>query len=341
MRSLLINIIQGCNLWKRGGCSFCFYQNGGGFPKKFTIMDLDVFDKTLDNWLSDNNQIKDLNVYFTSGEFTLLNFEYINRILNIEKKYEDKYGVRLTNHVQTNGILIDKMWASFLRDNKFRVGLSLEALPELQNSMRCNSLAETLKGLKLLQDGGYTPGVISVLTKEALICLLQGNNIEKHFKFFLDLGIHNWGYNPYITPYFSSDHIISDSDYTQFLSKAMDLWLQQPEKPVIRIREFDDLLCLTLGKRTRGCTFNESCSNFIQIDPLGDIYPCERLIGFDCYQKLGNVVFDKIINVLKNRKIGNSKGCTAMQVDGNYRYSGTTRVLINKFQEVLNHAKAA
>ncbi len=75
-------------------------------------------------------------VQFTwqGGEPTLLGVEFFRRVVELQKKYAN--GKKVSNSIQTNGILLDDRWCEFLTDNGFLVGLSIDGPRKLHDLYR-------------------------------------------------------------------------------------------------------------------------------------------------------------------------------------------------------------
>src|SRR5271169_1574915 len=106
-----------CNL----DCAYCYYLHKErllGSDSKFRISDEIVF-----SW--------------QGGEPTLLGVEFFEKVVALEKKYQ-RPGLHIENDLQTNGTLLNDEWCSFLRENKFLVGLSIDGPQELHDKFRVN-----------------------------------------------------------------------------------------------------------------------------------------------------------------------------------------------------------
>ena len=69
------------------------------------------------------------------GEPTLMGIDFFQRAVNIQQRYA-KHGIKISNSLQTNAVLIDESWAGFLKDENFLVGVSLDGPPELHDIYR-------------------------------------------------------------------------------------------------------------------------------------------------------------------------------------------------------------
>jgi uncharacterized protein len=71
------------------------------------------------------------------GEPTLRGIDFFRRAVALQKKHAQP-NQRIENDLQTNGVLIDEKWASFLKENRFLVGLSIDGPRELHDAYRVN-----------------------------------------------------------------------------------------------------------------------------------------------------------------------------------------------------------
>jgi uncharacterized protein len=102
--------------------------------------------------------------------------------------------LKLSHSLQTNGTLLTKSWATFIRDNDIRVGVSIDGPERFHDRNRVTRRGEgtherTLAGLRQLQAAGVDFHVITVLTAESLAVP------DEFFDFYVDHGIRQVGFN--------------------------------------------------------------------------------------------------------------------------------------------------
>ena len=68
------------------------------------------------------------------GEPTLMGLDFYKRAIELEKKYGHNQSVG--NGLQTNGILLDKNWAAFLKEYDWLVGISLDGPEHIHDRYR-------------------------------------------------------------------------------------------------------------------------------------------------------------------------------------------------------------
>lgn len=358
--SLLIQFVRGCNLWGQGGCSYCFYRKV--IPEETTYMEVDLFEDIVKQYTQIYPHQQEINIHSMGGEPLLAGVGYFEKILAVERKFG---GISFQNHLQTNATLITEEWAAFLKDNDIKIGVSMEALPELQNQFRCGTADVVLRGIKKLRAVGIPLSTISVINNTSLKHLLQGDNIKGHFEFFMREGICSWAYNLYISHDFADPERVNPNEYGSFLKKVIDTWLNLPPEPTVSIREVDDLLCIATGKKyLLGCTFSRGCAKYLTIGPYGEVTPCERLIGSRYENLFGNIKQNKgLIGVYKSAAYRNflkqtqelpkqclsctlkklcNDGCTAMRdTEGRFILCETIKRLSAYLKEVINNACTA
>jgi len=123
-----------CNL----DCAYCYYLHKEellGSDSKFRISD-EILEAHIRQYIE--GQRGDEVVFsWQGGEPTLLGVEFFEKVVALEKKYQ-RPGLHIENDLQTNGTLLDDQWYSFLRQNKFLVGLSIDGPQELHDRFRVN-----------------------------------------------------------------------------------------------------------------------------------------------------------------------------------------------------------
>ena len=69
------------------------------------------------------------------GEPTLMGLDFFHRVVKLQQRYK-KHNQTIENDLQTNGILLNDEWCSFLKEHDFLVGLSIDGPPELHDVYR-------------------------------------------------------------------------------------------------------------------------------------------------------------------------------------------------------------
>ena len=230
------------------------------------------------------------------GEPLLAGIDYYREICAVQKSLTEKLGIAFLNNVQTNATLIDDEWASFFRENNFHVGVSLDGPKEIHDLHRKNfagegSFDKTMRGINILKEHGFHPGVICVVNKDNIALP------DELFNFFYDNGL----------PFKTNDCTKSVSgkiddtlqvepdSYSLFLLRIFDLWIEKND-PNYRVAPIDNFVKGMLGHKTNICKLNGGCQQNLSFDINGDVYPCDGYLGEN--QVLGNFLSEEISSIV-------------------------------------------
>jgi len=284
-----------CNL----RCKYCFYHQTD--QRIVHVMENELLERIIAQvlQLSYRNQL----FIWHGGEPLLAGMEFFEQVVESQKKYKKDSQV-VENGIQTNGILINKTWASFLRANKFDVSLSIDGTSQNHNSFRKDvsgrgSFQKVLNALEILRSQNIEPGVIQVITAKNTL------RARENFCFFVEsLGIKKWSIIPYFDPLGENkdmtEQSVTNEMFTAFLKAYLKLWLNKDD-PTIKIQEIEDFLCGIWGKRASLCSFSGTCSSFICIDQDGKVYPCDGYLSNDPAFALGDLSKITLSELMKSR----------------------------------------
>jgi uncharacterized protein len=258
-------------------CGYCFYHNLDQKLQKRMSFEL------LKTFMCQHLELVSGNLSFIwhGGEPLLAGLDFFQEVIRLQKLLIS-VDRSVRNSIQTNGTLITDEWASFFKENDFKVGVSLDGGMESHDRFRvthavCGTFNNTVRGIKILRKYDLEPSVIQTITRVNVF------RAEEDFRFFVDnLGLSSFGVNPYLDLSKSNEYMqeqsLSNDELTQVLKTYTDLWLRHDDDS-LRIREIDNCLAGLCGKRARGCSFNGTCHIFYTINYDGKIYPCDRLSG--------------------------------------------------------------
>jgi len=157
-----------CNL----DCKYCFYlEKGQLYPGKTNVAAWAMPDDVLESYIRqyiESQDVPAISFAWQGGEPTLLGVAYFCRIVELQKKYSG--GKTIENAFQTNGVLLDDLWAKFLATNNFLVGLSIDGPQGLHDRYRLDKGAQptfdrVLRGLGYLQKHGVKFNTLTVVQR--------------------------------------------------------------------------------------------------------------------------------------------------------------------------------
>lgn len=280
-----------CNM----NCEYCFYKDVSSNRKdSFTsIMSVDTAEQLIASALEYADE--SCTFLFQGGEPTLAGLDFFRAIIELESKHA-KDGVKISNAIQTNGYLIDEIWAQFLASNGFLVGLSLDGPAEIHNSYRKDCLGKetfnrAMNAARLLDKYGAEYNVLSVVTGRS------AKHIEKIYNFFKRQGFRWLQFIPCLEPLGhdrgQAGFHLGSAEYERFLIRIFDLWYRDlMNGDFISIRHIDNWLQMLLGIPPEACSMKGYCSVQFVVEGDGRIYPCDfYVLDALCLGKVGDTSF--------------------------------------------------
>jgi len=213
------------------------------------------------------------------GEPTLMGLDFYLRAVEFEKHYKKK-GQRVYNALQTNGLLLDKKWAEFLRDNNFLLGISIDGPAKFHDAYRITKGGEPthlliMEKIKLLQRYNVQFNALAVLTDK------NGREPEALFEFFQDTGINYMQFIPCLEVNERGDGLASFSInpdiYGDFLCRMFDKWYNDGA-PFCYVRDYEEWFIDYVHGTHPSCTFTPYCGGSLVVEYNGNVYPCDFFV---------------------------------------------------------------
>ena len=116
MNILIKPVSSLCNM----KCNYCFYHDESKNREFYFkgIMNDDTINNIIEKALEFSQNY--INFAFQGGEPTLAGINYFKKFIN-KVKEKNIGNKKISYSIQTNGLLIDKEWAKFLKENNFLV----------------------------------------------------------------------------------------------------------------------------------------------------------------------------------------------------------------------------
>lgn len=291
-----------CNL----KCEYCYYLEKGRFypsEKKFrmpeTVLE-DFIRQTIDAQYRAGSTI--IWLLWQGGEPTMLGLDYFRKTVELEKKHAPG-GVVIRNAIQTNATLLDEEWATFLRQNEFLVGVSIDGPRKLHDRHRKDragqgTFDQVTKGARLLLDHGVEVNALCVVHRE------NARKPRDVYRFLTKTGFRHIQFIPVVErtvpdgsltgpPQTDQDieaqvsrWSVLPKDYGDFLNAIFDEWVLHDVGKVF-VQFIEVQLGLWLGGPASLCVFAEECGNALALEHNGDLYACDHYVYPD--YRLGNI----------------------------------------------------
>ena len=191
--------------------------------------------------------------------------------------------------MQTNGLLLDREWAAFLREEEFLVGLSLDGDSDAN---RCRRKADgqpawraAMDAAALLRREKTDFNILAVMTAH------WAGRCEEIYRFFKKQGFRYLQFIPCLRPFgdrTKSELYMAPAQYADCLTRLFRLYAKDyTSGSYVSIRQFDNYVRMYLGERPEQCGMAGHCSFQFVIEGNGDVFPCD----FYCvdHWRLGNI----------------------------------------------------
>jgi uncharacterized protein len=240
-----------------------------------------------------------------------MGIDFFRRTLELEKQFAAP-GQRILNTLQTNATLIDDEWASFLAENGFLIGVSIDGPREMHDRYRVDkggkpTFDRVIAGLDALKRHNVDWNALVTLNSA------NGDHGLEVYRFLRDeLGASFIQLIP-IVEHEEGERVtsrsISGEQYGQFLIEVFDEWAQHDVGDVF-VTMFDTALAHWLGMDQVGsCVQARTCGDALALEHNGDLYSCDHYV--DPEYLLGNITEGRTLLQLvespQQRAFGNAK----------------------------------
>ena len=277
-------------------CRYCFYADVSTLRSvaSYGMMDISIMEKIVDNIYHDLSNGDNLTIAFQGGEPMLAGLEYFRNFVAYVKKQPTRINVKWS--LQTNGILLNGDWCSFLRENQFLVGLSLDGDAALHNAYRRQSDGrgtwnKVMHSKRLLDKYGVEYNILTVLTETA------AKHPQKIWNFMLRENIRYVQFIPCLDNLDAtnkSPFSITPRRIFSFYETLFQLWKCEVENGrYISVRFFDDIVNLFGLHRVTSCGQNGQCHKQFVVESNGGVYPCDFYVLDEWL--LGNLTQDTLL----------------------------------------------
>ena len=310
-----------CNL----DCKYCFFLSKGNlYPNERTRMSDDVLEEYIQQRLAQRDE-PEINIAWQGGEPTIMGLEFFRRSVSLVAKHR-KPGQQVLYTIQTNGLLIDEEWCTFLKEHNFLVGLSIDGPKEMHDAYRVDkqgggSFHRVLRAWELLQRHEVDCNVL---------CTVHSANAEyplEVYRFFRDYlqakfiqfipiveratedllptanqgwGERSGGRRPLYRQQgdLVTDRSVKSAQFGRFLCDVFDEWVLRDVGTVF-IQTFDVALGSWVGQHNL-CIFSPTCGNALALEHNGDLYSCDHYVEPDYL--LGNIKETPLLELVASDK---------------------------------------
>jgi uncharacterized protein len=257
-------------------------------------------------------------IAWQGGEPTLMGIPFYQRALDLQKRMAVP-GMTIQNTLQTNGVLLDDQWCSFLHKNNFLVGLSIDGPRELHDTFRKDLKGQSvfekvIRAIKLMQQFGVEFNIL---------CSVNSVNSKYPldvYRYFRDeLGARYLQFIPIVERVNETgeqkgtgitSRTVQADQYGSFLTDIFDEWICN-DVGTMFVQFFDGVLASYVRGYSTLCVLQPSCGLGVALEHNGDVYSCDHFVEPEFH--LGNIKQTPIGTLVcseKQRRFGIAKSAT-------------------------------
>ncbi|MCF8067351.1 MAG: anaerobic sulfatase maturase [Desulfobacterales bacterium] len=307
-----------CNL----DCRYCYYNEKKSlYPESKSFrMTIEVLESFIKQYIEAQG-VPEIQFVWQGGEPTLMGVDFFREVIRLQNQYSA--GKKISNAIQTNGILLNDEWFEFLTANQFLVGVSVDGPERFHDHYRRDfnnkpTFEKVLRSIERLKQHGTSFNTVTVL---------HNMNVQyplEVYQFLKDIGEGFIQFIPIIerttgTNTNGMDLILDsppnptkqndDTSVTQWSIKPnqfADFYIHIFNEWIIKdvgdyfVQFFDVALNNWMEIPSPLCTFSKSCRNSGALEHNGDIYACDHYVYPE--YKLGNIMESDIARIMVSQK---------------------------------------
>lgn len=296
-----------CNL----ECSYCYYLETGRFAQSQSQsrMSDSLLERYIHQYIESSPGPV---VQFTwhGGEPTLAGLNFYRLAVELQKRHLPE-GWSCWNNLQTNGILLDDEWCSFLADAHFDVGLSIDGTQWLHDQNRkdhsgSGSYERAVAAVRRLQAYGIQPDLLCTVTSAtaqeplALAVYRTLKDLNTGWIQFIPIVRLTADGQP------TADSVTSEG-YGAFLCAVFDEWVRH-DLGRLNVQLFAEMALVWSGGKASLCWMAPTCGRVLILEHDGNVYSCDHFVNPDHH--IGNLEsspLSELADLPVQRRFGNEK----------------------------------
>lgn len=289
-----------CNL----DCAYCFYLHKEDLlnqPKRPRMAE-SLLELHIKQYIEAQSG-PSVDFTWQGGEPTLMGLDFFKKVIYYQNKYK-KVNQTIFNDIQTNGTLLDDQWCSFIKENGFLVGLSIDGPESLHDQYRYSktnkpTFKRVLKAVDLLHKHNITFNALCVVnnsnSKHALqVYRFIRDQVKPQMIQFIPAvepadtlinSVHS-PTKPDLNNKMVTEWSVAPKDWGLFLSEIWQEWYQC-DFGYVHVDQFENIISMMFGHGAQKCVNSQICGKALAIEHNGDVFSCDHFVYPE--YKLGNI----------------------------------------------------
>lgn len=282
-------------------CRYCYYL--GNEVSRHQLMDEETLEMMIRSYFSHAQPV--YSFIWHGGEPTLAGMDFYRKALSYQKQYLPA-GSECWNNLQTNGLNLNEEWCSFLKEEGFDVGISIDGTKYIHDQHRKDAAGKDTydrvrANIALLKEYGI---------RADLLCTVNAETVNDPCEVYESLRSLDTGWMQFI-PIVNkeadgslNEDSVDPGKYGNFLSCIFEQWISDFGK--LGVQLFMEALNVYAGGRQSLCWLQKRCGRVLVVESDGSVYSCDHFVNAD--HCLGNVLTDSLEDMaVRNDAFGELK----------------------------------
>lgn len=310
-------------------CDYCYYLDkvnlyrgdNGAQPK--TEMSYELLERFVRDYIA-SQPTEEVVFTWHGGEALLKPLAFYRKAFGFQQKYAQ--GHRITNTLQTNGLLLNDEWCAFFKAHNFLIGISLDGTEEQHNKYRRSvggqgTFVRVMRGVELLKKHDVAFNVLSTINA------FNADEPDLYYDFLKKIGVQYIQFTPIVerieagkggyqftAPHdFSSSsspkeeavditltpHSVTPRQWGSFTTELFDEWVTHDVGQIF-VQLFDATLANWVGVQPGVCSMAKYCGQGAAMEWNGDVYACDHYV----YKPflLGNIRENSLYDLMNSER---------------------------------------
>lgn len=234
------------------------------------------------------------------GEPLLAGIDFYKKAVALQKKYAE--GREVENSIQTNGLLVNREWCDFFRDNNFLVGISIDGPEDIHDAHRFDAggqptFARVMKAIETMYRSRVEYNTLSTVNVHSegrgheVYRFLRQISVFMQFLPVAELVSDGFIQSPDKERAQIAPWSVSARGFGQFMCDIFDDWVVS-DVGERYVQLFDATLANYVGVQPSICSLCETCGTGLTVEHNGDVYACDHFVYPE--YRLGNIHTDSL-----------------------------------------------